>query len=55
MKKPLFFSKFEFMEILEQQQMVPKYNLTEEQERKEIVRQYRALLTGAETQTEAGR
>jgi GTP diphosphokinase / guanosine-3',5'-bis(diphosphate) 3'-diphosphatase len=32
------------MEILEQQSIQPKYNLTEEQERKEIVRQYRALL-----------
>ena len=32
------------MEILEQQSIQPKYTLTEEQERKEIVRQYRALL-----------
>jgi GTP diphosphokinase / guanosine-3',5'-bis(diphosphate) 3'-diphosphatase len=32
------------MEILEQQTIQPKYSLTEEQERKEIVRQYRALL-----------
>jgi hypothetical protein len=33
-----------YMEILEQQTIQPKYSLTEEQERKEIVRQYRALL-----------
>lgn len=32
------------MELLDQQQSVPKYNLTDEQEKKEIVRQYRALL-----------
>jgi hypothetical protein len=32
-----------YMEILEQT-IQPKYTLTEEQERKEIVRQYRALL-----------
>jgi GTP diphosphokinase / guanosine-3',5'-bis(diphosphate) 3'-diphosphatase len=32
------------MEILEQQSIQPRYTLTEEQERKEIVRQYRALL-----------
>ncbi len=32
------------MEILEQHTIQPKYSLTEEQERKEIVRQYRALL-----------
>jgi len=32
------------MEMLEQQYMVPKYNLTVDQEKKEIVRQYRALL-----------
>ncbi|MGL6267954.1 MAG: RelA/SpoT family protein, partial [Chitinophagaceae bacterium] len=32
------------MEILEQQTIQPKYSLTDEQERKEIVRQYRALL-----------
>jgi len=30
--------------MLEQQQAIPKYNLTEDQEKKEIVRQYRALL-----------
>ncbi len=30
--------------MLDQQQSVPKYNLTDEQEKKEIVRQYRALL-----------
>lgn len=32
------------MEMLEQQQALPRYNLSEEQEKKEIVRQYRALL-----------
>ncbi len=32
------------MEILDQQPALPKYNLTEDQEKKEIVRQYRALL-----------
>jgi GTP pyrophosphokinase len=32
------------MEIPEQQQAIPKYNLNEDQEKKEIVRQYRALL-----------
>jgi GTP pyrophosphokinase len=32
------------MEMLDQQQSVPKYNLTYDQEKKEIVRQYRALL-----------
>jgi GTP pyrophosphokinase len=32
------------MQMLEQQYTVPKYNLTEDQEKKEIVRQYRALL-----------
>jgi len=32
------------MELLDQQQSVPKYNLTDEPEKKEIVRQYRALL-----------
>jgi guanosine-3',5'-bis(diphosphate) 3'-pyrophosphohydrolase len=32
------------MEIVEQQSIQPKYNLSEEQEKKEIVRQYRALL-----------
>lgn len=30
--------------MLDQQQSVPKYNLTDDQEKKEIVRQYRALL-----------
>ncbi|MFN9781647.1 MAG: HD domain-containing protein, partial [Sphingobacteriales bacterium] len=32
------------MQLVDQEQAVPKYNLTAEQERKEIVRQYRALL-----------
>jgi guanosine-3',5'-bis(diphosphate) 3'-pyrophosphohydrolase len=32
------------MEILDQQPALPKYNLNEDQEKKEIVRQYRALL-----------
>jgi GTP diphosphokinase / guanosine-3',5'-bis(diphosphate) 3'-diphosphatase len=32
------------MDLLEQQSVQPKYNLTEEQEKKEIIRQYRALL-----------
>lgn len=32
------------MEMLEQQPLVPKYTLNEEQEKKEIVRQYRGLL-----------
>lgn len=32
------------MQVAEQEQAIPRYNLTPEQERKEIVRQYRALL-----------
>jgi GTP pyrophosphokinase len=32
------------MEIMDQQPALPKYNLNEDQEKKEIVRQYRALL-----------
>lgn len=38
------FSKFGIMQVAEQEQAIPRYNLTPEQERKEIVRQYRALL-----------
>jgi GTP pyrophosphokinase len=32
------------MQMVEQDQAVPKYNLTADQEKKEIVRQYRSLL-----------
>jgi len=38
------FSKFDSMDALEKDIVQPKYDLTEEQEKKEIVRRYRALL-----------
>jgi GTP pyrophosphokinase len=39
-----FFSKFESMEMMEKDLPQPVYDLTEEQENKEIVRRYRSLL-----------
>jgi len=38
------FSKFDSMDALEKHMVEAEYNLTEEQEKKEIVRRYRALL-----------
>jgi GTP pyrophosphokinase len=38
------FSKFDAMDALEKDMVQPEYDLTEEQEKKEIVRRYRALL-----------
>jgi GTP pyrophosphokinase len=50
----LFFSKFGYMETQEQVQITAKYSLTEEQEKKEIVRQYRALLKFLKPKVKAG-